>query len=197
MKTVAALFVQARGAYAGLPGVDPWPIERDARAYAGPHPVVAHPPCARWGKFAAGSFRAAGRFRPGDDEGCFAAALGAVERWGGVLEHPAKTRAYAAFGIDRPADAGWTRTRAGWTCRVWQGHYGHLAPKETWLYAVSREKPGDLVWGRCPARALVRSTDSATARAAREGVMTVLSRAQREATPAPFRDALLSIARAS
>src|ERR1700690_2847940 len=37
MQTVAALFVQKNGAYYNLPGVDPWPEERDARKYAGPH----------------------------------------------------------------------------------------------------------------------------------------------------------------
>ena len=48
--SVAALFVEDGGAYFGLPHVDPWPESRDARAYAGPLPVVAHPPCQRWGK---------------------------------------------------------------------------------------------------------------------------------------------------
>lgn len=46
---IAALFVERRGAYFGIPGVDPWDVTRDARAYAGPWPVVAHPPCQRWG----------------------------------------------------------------------------------------------------------------------------------------------------
>jgi hypothetical protein len=44
--TVAALFVQARGCYYGLDDVDPWGEGRDARLYAGPWPVIAHPPCA-------------------------------------------------------------------------------------------------------------------------------------------------------
>lgn len=47
---IAALYVETDGAYFGLPGVDPWDEARDARKYAGPHPVVAHPPCQRWGK---------------------------------------------------------------------------------------------------------------------------------------------------
>lgn len=50
---VAALFVQPDGCYTGLPDVDAWPEHRDARRYAGPWPVVAHPPCQLWGALAA------------------------------------------------------------------------------------------------------------------------------------------------
>ena len=49
---IAALFVEKDGAYFGIEGVDPWDISRDARTYPGPHPVVAHPPCERWGRYA-------------------------------------------------------------------------------------------------------------------------------------------------
>lgn len=45
---VAALYVERDGAYYGLEHVDPWDVERDARTYAGPWPVVAHPPCNTW-----------------------------------------------------------------------------------------------------------------------------------------------------
>ena len=48
---IAALYVQKAGAYFGLPDVDPWDEARDARLYAGPHRVVAHPPCQRWGRY--------------------------------------------------------------------------------------------------------------------------------------------------
>ena len=48
---IAALYVQSNGVYADLAGVDPWYEARDARTYAGPWPVVAHPPCARWGRY--------------------------------------------------------------------------------------------------------------------------------------------------
>lgn len=68
--TIAALFVETRGCYADLEGVDPWPIERDARLYAGPHPVVAHPPCARWCQMAPVNQARYGQ-RIGDDGGCF------------------------------------------------------------------------------------------------------------------------------
>ena len=50
---IAALFVATGGVYFGLPGVEPWDIKADARGYAGPFPVVAHPPCQLWVNFAA------------------------------------------------------------------------------------------------------------------------------------------------
>jgi hypothetical protein len=48
---IAALYVETGGCYYGLPDVDPWDLARDARTYAGPWPVVAHPPCERWGRY--------------------------------------------------------------------------------------------------------------------------------------------------
>ena len=70
---IAALYVQSKGAYFNLPGVDPWDQKRDARLYAGPYPVVAHPPCARWCRLAGLVEKRWGHKR-GEDDGCFAAA---------------------------------------------------------------------------------------------------------------------------
>ena len=111
----AALFVQSDGCYAGRPDIDAWPEQRDARRYAGPLPVVVHPPCQLWGAMAAVSYSRWGgeHNRPGNDGGCFAAALDSVRRFGGVLEHPAKTRAWAACGLGRPARIGWQMTIDG------------------------------------------------------------------------------------
>lgn len=47
---IAALYVQTDGVYADIPDVELWDEARDARLYTGPHPVVAHPPCQRWGE---------------------------------------------------------------------------------------------------------------------------------------------------
>lgn len=199
--TVAALYVDPRGCYAGLEGVEVWDEARDARRYAGPHPVVAHPPCARWSRFWFGGplriSRGLPPLRKGDDGGCFARALAAVRSYGGVLEHPAYTHAWAAHGLSRPfSTGGWSAAdfAGGWTCMVDQGHYGHRAAKPTWLYAVV---PGEILpsleWSRAESGALLAGFS--THRARRDGACVVLSRRERAATPEPFRDVLLGIAR--
>jgi len=156
--TIAALYVQTGGSYYGLPDVDPWDEARDARQYAGPHPVVAHPPCQRWGKFWAGQplwiKRTGERKVKGDDGGCFAAALSAVRSWGGVLEHPWGSHAWPHFGLSvPPRKGGWypAGDGIGWTCCVEQGQYGHYARKPTLLYRVGGSRP-ELRWGKTAAK---------------------------------------------
>lgn len=203
MSDVAALYVAPGGCYYGLPGVDPWDEARDARLYAGPHPVVAHPPCERWGRYWSGgpSWRGPKK-RLGDDAGCFAAALTAVRVWGGVLEHPEGSHAWRAFGLVTPPRAGgWVRADAvqgfdGWTCCVEQGAYGHRARKATWLYTSGTDLPA-LRWGRAPGD-FVRAREGADwQREVRTGTCQRLSRKQRAATPPEFRDLLLGIARSA
>lgn len=150
---VAALYVESNGSYFVIPGVDPWDEIRDARLYNGPLPVVAHPPCQRWGKFWAGQplwiARTGERKKKGDDGGCFAAALQSVRQFGGVLEHPWGSHAWPYFGIVvPPRRGGWVKAdeHGGWTCCVEQGRYGHYARKPTLLYAVRTELP-ELLWG--------------------------------------------------
>jgi hypothetical protein len=199
---VAALYVDPAGTYANLPGVDVWGEARDARLYAGPWPVVAHPPCQRWGNYWHGSPRKPHQFKLGDDGGCFKAALEAVRAYGGVLEHPRGSRAWAHFGLAKPPRAGgWVRADAfgGWTCCVDQGHYGHFSNKATWLYAVGVELP-ELPWGRGPRTVPQWMIDRyGLKKATKIGVMAMiggkLKTKTREATPEAFRDLLLSIAR--
>ncbi len=149
---IAALYVQRGGVYyapelAGL--VDPWDEARDARRYAGPHPVVAHPPCSRWCRLA-GLVEARWGHRRGYDGGRFASALASVRTWGGVLEHPAYSDAWTAHDLTPPTTGGgWTAAdlRGGFTCYVEQGRYGHAAKKATWLYACRVPTLPSLRWG--------------------------------------------------
>lgn len=191
---IAALYVETNGCYFGLPEVDPWDIHRDARLYPGPHPVVAHPPCERWGRFAEGSMTRK-IHRTGDDGGCFASALHSVRLWGGVLEHPAHSKAWDFFDIPAP-QRGWCQVadKCEWVCEVEQGHYGHPARKKTWLL-VCGPHPPQLRWGPCeqrlPAKRLAeRGYESAR----RCGMVANMSSRQRQRTPPAFRDLLLSLA---
>ena len=197
---ISALYVATGGCYFGVNGVDPWDEPRDARQFAGPGPVVAHPPCERWGRYWGGSPATWSRLKLGDDKGCFKAALGAVRKWGGVLEHPEGSHAWRAFELNTPPKSGgWVFAdwEGGWTCCVEQGHYGHAARKATWLYAVGIEL-GSLRWGKSAARVRLddgyHSADERR-RAVRTGACQRLSKRQRAATPGPFRDLLLSMAR--
>ncbi len=149
---VAALYIDPKGPYPRMPGVDCWGVKRDARLYAGPYPVVAHPPCHLWTNFAALNFKRYGgeHNRPGNDGGCFASALAAVRRYGGVLEHPAFSKAWERHGLIMPPPAPGRWYRSGpdeYVCEVWQSAYGHKARKRTWLYYVGR-KPAEANWAR-------------------------------------------------
>jgi hypothetical protein len=197
---IAALYVEEGGAYYGLDGVDPWPEARDARLYAGPWPVVAHPPCQRWGRYWNGGPSAKVKRELGDDAGCFEAALAAVRRWGGVLEHPEGSHAWRAFHLNvPPRSGGWVYADflGGWTCCIEQGAYGHRARKATWLYANGVDLPS-LGWGRAKGDFVrldegFHSTEERR-RAVKTGACQRLSKRQRAATPPAFRDLLLSIA---
>lgn len=200
-RVIAALYVIRDGVYANLPDVVPYALpDRDARTYNGPYPVVAHPPCERWGRYWHGGPSAKVRRVKGDDGGCFAAALEDVRKWGGVLEHPEGSAAWRHFGLRAPPrHGGWVAADlfGGWTCCVEQGYYGHRAAKATWLYAHSVELPS-LQWGKGPRRIrLDRGYHTAEERrkAVKRGITEYLSRRERAATPIPFRDLLIAIAR--
>lgn len=195
---VAALFVQADGCYSHLDFVDAWDESRDAMNYRGHWPVVAHPPCQLWGNLANVNYARWGgeHNRPGNDGGCFAFALAAVCQWGGVLEHPAKTKAWATFGIPKPVGIGWQRVGLhDWVCEVWQSAYGHRANKATWLFYHGTNPPFELKWERPKGSHQVGGQ-------CRQGRYKTepwrnkpsLSKREANATPIEFRDTLLRLA---
>lgn len=206
---IAALYVETNGAYFGLPGIDAWDEARDARKYSGPHPVVAHPPCQRWGKMWFGQplhVKLTGERKiKGDDGGCFKSALDAARTHGGVIEHPWGSHAWPHFDINVPPRAGgWISAGldGGWTCCVEQGRYGHYARKPTLLlvYGVAFEDLPELEWGIGEMRldpAVVERMG--LKRAKRLGEVGARGGGQNSTprihTPAPFRELLIGIAR--
>jgi len=190
---VAALFVQHDGCYTGQGSIDAWPESRDARGYAGPYPVIAHPPCQLWGAMANVNYARWGgeHNRPGNDGGCFASALHSVITYGGVLEHPAKSKAFKAHGLSTPMGTGWHRVGLhDWVCEVWQSAYGHRANKATWLYYHGENPPFDLRWDRPVGSHQIGFHDQRGKAANKK----TLGKKEANATPTAFRDELIRLA---
>lgn len=189
---IAALYVDSqRGPYPAL-GADCWDVARDATQYAGPGPVVAHPPCGHWGRYA---------HRAHDDGHTGPIAVVQVRAFGGVLEHPRASRLWTVCGLPRPG--GLPDAYGGYTIEVYQRDWGHLADKPTWLYVVG-VSPSDLpprppatpprqAW--TPSRRVLDPDrlNSPRPRGAR-GIVECMSKTQRHLTPPAFAAWLLSIA---
>lgn len=200
---VAALFVDTseHGIYPRLLGPERcWGVDRDARWFTQPASfetlaVVAHPPCARWSRLAESVYARTGRYehRPGNDGGCFVSALESVRRYGGVLEHPAESKAWRYFDLPAVPHAGWHGgLRTGWVCEVWQSAYGHLAAKRTWLLYCGVRPPFELRWAREPGTHVVGGDSKK--RAALANPPPRLSANQNIATPPAFAEELIRLA---
>lgn len=190
---VSILFAEKNGIYSHFHDVDIWHIKKDARLYNGPHPVVAHPPCQLWGKFAKINYHRWGgkHNKPGNDGGCFKAALDFIRKFKGVLEHPAYSYAWKEYNLTKPSKNGWLQVDENeWTCEVWQSAYGHLARKKTWLYYVGY-KPHELNWSKHPGSHQIGFYDQR----GKEKNKPTLSGKKASATPILFAEELIKLAR--
>ena len=129
----------------------------------------------------------------GTDGGCFAHAVAAVRRCGGVLEHPAGSHAWDQVGAPYVGQNEWAwdfaAHRPEWVeawCEVWQSAYGHAARKRTWLYYCGRRPPPELQWAREPGTHQVGWFDR---------VKPTLSKRAASATPVAFAQELIALAR--
>ncbi len=184
---VAALFVRADSIYKTIEGVDTWDVVRDARKYAGPHPVICHPPCRCWGTLRA--------FAKGDDEEKNLAVL-AVEflrRWGGVLEHPYRSTLWTACGLPRPGQG---MDRYGrFAIDLDQHWFGHRAQKRTWVLIsgcqITQLPPLPFAIGQAP-RVItnVHGLRKGDPRYRKE-----VTKREREATPPAFAAWLVAVAK--
>jgi len=176
-KTVAALFVRKDWIYNTIPQVDPYDYDRDATTYAGPYPVIAHPPCGAWGRFRRHVERASGR-RAEEERSLGRFAVQQVQRYGGVLEQPA----CSSLWEDAALPLHGTDSHGGYTIQICQSWFGHPAEKCTWLYIVNRGAP----LPPFPYDFHIPTTG-----------LLKLGRAQREATPPHFAAWLVAIAAAA
>jgi hypothetical protein len=169
---VAVLFARRGSVYFDLAS-EVYDESRDARNYSGSLPVVAHPPCRGWGRL-----RQFAHVAPGELE-LARMSVWAVRRWGGVLEHPAKSSLWRDMSIPlRGVDS-----FGGFTFPVLQSAFGHRAPKATWLYICG-----------------IRAADIPSfpfQLGVAPGRVELMGRAEREATPIEFANWLLSIAASS
>ncbi len=186
-KTVAALFVRSDSIYKAMAGVDAWDIERDARRWSGGSPVVAHPPCRAWGQL---SHMA----KPRHDEKDLARwAVAMVREWGGVLEHPKKSRLWADQSLP---NAGQRDAWGGWTLGIHQWDFGHRAEKATLLYIVGcepRNIPPMPMTGGIPTHVIASST--ARRHRGHPQFRPEVTKAEREHTPPVLAEWLVELAR--
>lgn len=173
MKPVAVLFARPDSTYKTLAGCDVWDAERDARNWPGGAPVVAHPPCRAWGRYAHRS-----KHTVAERDLAFY-AVDMVRRYGGVLEHPATSRLWRE--ADLPEPNGFPDNYAGWTMQIDQHRFGHRAIKPTRLYIVG-------IW---PTK--IPSLPPARADAPRQ--VELMCKAERERTPEEFAAWLVELAR--
>lgn len=189
--TVAVLFARADSVYKQMPECDVYDAARDARTFAGGSSIVAHPPCTRWSKMNGVVLsrypHKAVEFAWGNDGGLFAFALKQVRRWGGVIEHPAESRAFPHFGLPGVGRA--PDSFGGWTCELRQVDFGHRAEKRTWLYVVGAH-PDDLP----PLPATAGEATALCARMADSRRVEVIGRAEREHSPPAFARWLVDLA---
>lgn len=181
--SVAVLFVRADSHYKALPGVDAWDEDRDARQWPGGTSLVAHPPCRLWGKlrqFATASDPVMERQLAVD-------AVRHIQKWGGVLEHPAESTLWGHMGLPTAGRA--PDSHGGWTAQVRQCDWGHKAEKLTWLYIVGCH-PDNLP--DMPARGEPTGVIKPQRRVPR--TLKIVTKAEREMTPPDFGSWLADLA---
>lgn len=194
---IAALFVRRDSIYKTMPGVDAWDEDRDARKWPGGSPVVAHPPCAQWGALGHMAKR-----NPAEKRLAIL-ALRFVRKWGGVLEHPRRSKLWPTAKLPTGTEPD---KFGGWTLPVSQQWWGHKAEKQTLLYIVG-VKPADIpplpyVMGR--AQYICAGGAASTAENAKRRRQCLpefrrpsVTHSEREHTPPAFAQWLVDLARSA
>jgi len=180
LRPVAALYVRADSIYKKK-CIECYDIERDARIYAGPYPVIAHPPCRAWGHL-----KGLAKPRPGEKDLALLAVQQVFE-YGGVLEHPSgsslfkEPRLLSTLGPDT------------FFMSVNQHWWGHKAEKRTLLY-ISGITPKQMPAVSLSLDAITHVVVSSRFKSGRRKSLPELSKAARERTPDRFAEWLIQVA---
>jgi hypothetical protein len=181
-RQVAVLFARRDSIYKTMPECDVYDTERNALTYPGGLPVIAHPPCRAWGRL-----RTFANPHPGEKELALW-AVAQVQRWGGVLEHPAGSTLWDA--ADLPS-IGRTDEHGGITLPVLQYWWGHRAEKPTWLYVVGCPRP---LMPLIPLKMGEASHVVQSRKSTRDGGRPHIPKAEREHTPVELARWLVELA---
>ncbi len=180
---VAALYIDSHGPYPGLCR-EAYDEARDARTYAGPYPVVAHPPCGPWSSLRTLSKETTKDLGP--------QAVAAVRQWGGVLEHPRGSKLFRHCGMPHPGEL--PDEHGGLTFEVSQCDWGHVARKRSWIYVVGYRTTPPAPPSKEPTH---WCSGGGTGRGRTPPGIKVCSAQQRRRTPVAFAQWLIEIARRS
>ena len=133
MKTV--LFVREDSDYKKRDNWDCYDKKRNALNYDGNDPIVAHPPCRLWGNLSHLAMRNPKYTIEDRAKEMYLAifSLEMIEKNGGILEHPSKSKLFKRHIQD---------DNKGFLITIDQYDFGHVAHKETTLYikGISRDQ---------------------------------------------------------
>lgn len=121
---VIVLFARKDSIYKQL-GCDVYDIDRDARTWNGGSAAIYHPPCRAWGGL---SHMAKPR---GDEKELAIWSINMIWKFGGVLEHPRKSKLWPHMNLPMP---GVIDNHGGFSILINQSWWGHKAEKKTLLY---------------------------------------------------------------
>lgn len=186
MKTVAVLFARRDSIYKTIPGCDVWDEDRNALLWTGGCPVVSHPPCRLWGGLRHMSTA------PVEEKELALWAVDQVQKWGGCLEHPARSTLWPAKGLPRPGEHD---EFGGFTISIPQFWFGHKANKSTWVYVFGCDPKNvptiPFVLGESPESIGGRHN----LRFGMPGYKKDINKPEREHTPIAFAEWLVELAR--
>ena len=189
-KNIAVLFARKDSIYKQFLNCDVYDIERDARRYQPGLPIIAHPPCRAWGKL-----RGLAKPRP-DEKELAVWSVWKIRENGGILEHPEGSKLWDELNLPKGSQVD---EFGGWTLKIHQSWFGHLAEKKTLLY-ICGVSPADIpaypISLDIPQRVITNTKrrNGIRIKAGDPGFRTECTKAQREHTPQALAEWLVLLA---